>query len=391
MTEQSRPNEQNSGLLAAIVASCEDAIVGKTLDGVVTSWNHAAERIFGYTAAEMIGQPISKLTAPGRADEMPRILDRIRHGERIDHYETERRRKDGQIIDVSLTVSPVCDEEGRVVGAAKIARDISDAKRDHVVLIEREAHLRSILDTVPDGMVVIDERGIVQSFSTTAERMFGYSADEVCGRNVSMLMPSPYREGHDDYIARYLRTGEAHIIGIGRIVAGERKDGTTFPLELAVGEVRGKRHRLFTGFVRDLTERQRTERRLQELQSELSHVSRLSEMGQMASALAHEVNQPLTAATNYVEAARMLIASGDNSAAERVTAVIDNVAAQISRASQIIFRLRGFVRKGEVATTSRGHHQSHRRGERAGADRRQRARSQGSAAFRAAIAACSDR
>src|SRR5579859_2057420 len=153
-------------------------------------------------------------------------------------------------------------------------------------LVEREAQLRSILDTVPDGMIVIDERGAVRSFSATAARMFGYAEDEVVGRNVSMLMPSPYRENHDSYLARYRETGERRIIGVGRVVTGRRKDGTTFPIELAVGEVEGQ-HRLFTGFVRDLTERQRTERRLQEVQSELSHVSRLTEMGQMVSALAH--------------------------------------------------------------------------------------------------------
>ncbi len=346
MVEQMEPN-QGAELLAAIVASSEDAIVSKTLEGVVTSWNQAAEHIFGYTADEMIGQPISILMAPGHADEMPRILGRIRRGERVGRYETQRRHKDGRIIDVSLTVSPLRDEAGRIIGASKIARDISEAKREHAALLEGEAHLRSILDTVPDGMVVIDERGIVQSLSAAAERMFGYSADEVSGRNVSMLMPTPYRESHDDYLARYLRTGERRIIGLGRVVAGQRKDGSIFPLELSVGEVRSGGHHLFTGFVRDLSEHQRTERRLQELQSELSHVSRLSEMGQMASALAHEVNQPLTAATNYIEAARLLLASGG--ALDRLTAIIDNVSSQISRATQIIRRLRDFVKKGEIA------------------------------------------
>jgi len=208
--------------------------------------------------------------------------------------------------------------------------------------------LRSILDTIPDAMVVIDERGIVQSLSATAERMFGFTADEVCGRNVSMLMPSPHRENHDDYLARYLRTGERRIIGLGRVVAGQRKDGTTFPMELEVGEVRGRGHRLFTGFVRDLSERQHTERRLQELQPELSHVSRLTEMGQMVSALANEVNQPLTAATNYVEAARLMLAGGGDVAFDRLTRVVGNVAAQITRATQIIQRLREFIKKGET-------------------------------------------
>ncbi|HEV2301081.1 MAG TPA: PAS domain S-box protein [Stellaceae bacterium] len=222
-----------------------------------------------------------------------------------------------------------------------------DAKRDLLAaLAEREAQLRSILDTVPDGMIVIDERGIVQSFSAAAAHMFGYGEDEVVGRNVSMLMPSPYRENHDSYIARYLATGERRIIGLGRVVTGRRKDGTAFPLELAVGEVKSRRHRLFTGFVRDLTERQRTERRLQEVQSELSHVSRLTEMGQMVSALAHELNQPLTAVTNYLQAVSRLLAA-ETPNVGRAREVAASALGQISRASEILRRLRDFMRKGE--------------------------------------------
>jgi len=125
--------------------------------------------------------------------------------------------------------------------------------------LAREAHLKSILDAVPDAMVVIDERGIVQSFSSAAERQFGYAPAEVVGKNVKILMPSPYRENHDGFLERYLRTGERRIIGIGRVVVGERKDGSTFPLELAVGEMRSSNERFFTGFIRDLTERQKTE------------------------------------------------------------------------------------------------------------------------------------
>ena len=156
----------------------------------------------------------------------------------------------------------------------------------------RAARLTSILDTVPDAMIVIDERGIMQSFSTAAQRLFGYEAAEVIGRNIKMMMPSPYRESHDGYLARYLNTGEQHIIGIGRVVVGERKDGSTFPMELAVGEMKSGNQRYFTGFIRDLTERQKTEDRLQELQSELVHISRLTTMGEMASALAHDSTSP---------------------------------------------------------------------------------------------------
>src|SRR6185369_7347925 len=138
-----------------------------------------------------------------------------------------------------------------------------------------------------------DARGIIQSFSSAAERLFGHKPQDVIGKNVRMMMPSPYRESHDGYLERYLTTGEKRIIGIGRVVVGERKDGSTFPMELSVGEMQSNNQRYFTGFIRDLTERQRTEARLQELQSELVHISRLTAMGEMASALAHELNQPL--------------------------------------------------------------------------------------------------
>jgi two-component system, LuxR family, sensor kinase FixL len=228
------------------------------------------------------------------------------------------------------------------VGVSKIARDLSQLQRAEQELQQREALLQSILDTVPDALVVIDERGIVQSFSVAAERLFGFSSDEVIGRNVSILMPSPYREAHDSYIERYFATGERRIIGIGRIVVGQRKDGSTFPMELAVGEVILGERRLFTGFVRDLTQRRERERRLNELQSELVHLSRLSELGQMASALAHEVNQPLTAISNYLSGVRRLLAAGKQVAAEQAMA---RIAEQAERARQIIQRLRALVRR----------------------------------------------
>ena len=347
MSKIDRSGRPTAGLLAAIVESSEDAIISETLEGIITSWNGAAERIFGYTAAEMIGQPITTLATPRSSDEIQYILEAIGRGERLEHYETERQRKDGQVIQVALTVSPIRDQAGRIIGASKISRDITEAKRADAALIENEALLRSILDTVPDGMVVIDEQGLIQSFSATAERMFGYAAAEVCGRNVSMLMPSPYHESHDAYITRYLTTGERRIIGLGRVVTGQRKNGSVFPLELSVGEVKSDGRRLFTGFVRDLTERQETQHRLQELQAELTHVSRLTEMGQMASALAHEINQPLTAATNYLEVARRLVVRNEADAAGRAAGIVENAAAQVVRATQIIRRLRDFVRKGE--------------------------------------------
>jgi two-component system sensor kinase FixL len=211
----------------------------------------------------------------------------------------------------------------------------------------REAHLQSILDTVPDAMIVIDDRGIMQSFSTTAQRQFGWTADEVIGKNVNMLMPDPYRAQHDGYLDRYKTTGERRIIGIGRVVVGERKDGSTFPMELSVGEMTSGPQRFFTGFVRDLTERDAAERRLQDVQGELVHVSRLTALGEMASAMAHELNQPLTAAASFMKGCLVLLKRKPLDEA-RLADMISQGADQALRAGQIIRRLREFVSKGEA-------------------------------------------
>ncbi len=213
---------------------------------------------------------------------------------------------------------------------------------------EREALLRAIIETSPDGLITIQEEGIIQSFNSAAERLFGYAAAEVVGRNVSCLMPSPYREQHDSYVQRYLRTGEKRIIGIGREVLGERKDGSVFPLELAVGEVCVDGRRWFAGFVRDVSARQTTEQRLHQLRSELVHVSRLSEMGEMASALAHELNQPLTAIINYLQACRRLLGGQGG---ERVGELMQKAADQATRAGEIIHHLRRFIARGETERT----------------------------------------
>jgi two-component system, LuxR family, sensor kinase FixL len=211
----------------------------------------------------------------------------------------------------------------------------------------REAHLQSILDTVPEAMIVIDQHGLIQSFSSTAQRLFGYSPGEVLGKNIKMMMPSPYRENHDAYISRYLQTGEKRIIGIGRVVVGERKDGSTFPMELAVGEMKSETGRFFTGFIRDLTERQQTEARLQGLQSELVHISRLTALGEMASALAHELNQPLSAIANYMTGSRRLLENRSDEQSGLIRDALDRAAQQSVRAGQIIRRLRDFVARGE--------------------------------------------
>mgnify|MGYP003386685106 FL=1 len=230
---------------------------------------------------------------------------------------------------------------------SRMLRSADETRRVVADVESREAHLLSILATVPDAMVVIDEHGIMQSFSKAAEHQFGWSADEAIGRNVSCLMPNPYRDAHDSYVQRYLDTGERRIIGIGRVVVGERRDGSTFPMELTIGEMHSAAGRYFTGFVRDLTERQTAERRLQHLQGELIHVGRIGALGEMASALAHELNQPLTAAANFMKGCQLLL-DREPLDRPRLRDMIGQAGDQALRAGQIIRRLRDFLAKGET-------------------------------------------
>ncbi|SEM58212.1 sensor protein FixL [Bradyrhizobium sp. OK095] len=239
------------------------------------------------------------------------------------------------------------DEAGTAGHLSGIFLDIDEEKQVEEALRTRESHLRSILQTIPDAMIVINGHGIMQFFSTAAERLFGWSEHEAIGQNVRILMPEPDRGRHDGYLARYLTTHDPHIIGIGRIVTGKRRDGTTFPMHLSIGEMQSGGEPYFTGFVRDLTEHQQTQARLQELQSELVHVSRLSAMGEMASALAHELNQPLAAISNYMKGSRRLLAGSADPNVTKIESALDRAAEQAVRAGQIIRRLRDFVARGE--------------------------------------------
>lgn len=210
------------------------------------------------------------------------------------------------------------------------------------------AHLKSVLDTAPDAAVVSDQNGFIVSFNAAAVRQFGYREEEAIGRNLRILMPEPYQSEHDRYIERYKQTGERRIIGIDRVVVGKRKDGSTFPMKLAVGETQSDGKRYFTGFIRDLTEREESEARLHEIQTELARLARLNEMGEMASTLAHELNQPLSAISNYVHGCSRLLRDLDDDLASRMREALEDAGRQALRAGQIIRHLREFVTKGET-------------------------------------------
>ncbi|KTE28293.1 MULTISPECIES: PAS domain S-box protein [unclassified Sphingopyxis] len=320
--------------------------------GRVTIWNKGAERLKGWREDEVVGEDAA-IFYPPDAIAAGKPAEDLATAARDGCLDAEdwRVRKDGSEFLADVSITALRNEDGSLRGFAKIVSDITGRRAAEEALRSRESHLRSILSTVPDAMVVIDDRGLIVSFSAAAERLFGYQEAELLGVNVSRLMPSPDRERHDAYIRRYLETGEKRIIGIGRVVFAERKDGSTFPMELSIGEASSDSHPLFTGFIRDLTERQLTEARLESLKSELIHVSRVSAMGTMASTLAHELNQPLTAVANYVEAVRDLLASPAPADMPMIRDALDDTAKEALRAGHIVRRLRDFVARREVEKT----------------------------------------
>ena len=250
--------------IEAILEAAVDAVITIDEQGIIQSANPAVERLFGYPPADLIGRNVSML--------MP-SPHRERHDQYLAHYlrtgeakvigigrELEALRRDGTTFPIELTLSEVRTGGRRLFTG--FMRDISQRKQAEEALRESQARIQAILDTAVDGIITIDEQGIVEIANPAVERLFGYAPADLIGRNISMLMPSPHRERHDAYLARYLSTGEARVIGIGRELEGLRRDGTTFPLELALSEVRGDGRRRFTGIVRDITVRKQAEQAL---------------------------------------------------------------------------------------------------------------------------------
>ncbi len=287
---------RTAAVLAHARAERLDAVLNTTVDGIVVinskgiieSFNRGAERLFGYPESEVVGRNVSLL--------MP-SPDHERHDAYLERYLTTGdariiglgrdvtgRRRDGTVFPIHLSVG-----EMQIGGERKFTVLLHDlTRRDSLdrQLRASEARWRSIIDAAVDGIVVIDEHGRVEAFNPAAERLFRYEAGEVLGRNVDMLMPSPYREEHDTYLSRYLATGRAKIIGQGREVQGRRKDGQTFPLHLSVGEITSQGERKFTGILHDLSARVQMEEQLREQAS-------LAKLGEMAAVIAHEVKNPL--------------------------------------------------------------------------------------------------
>jgi PAS domain S-box-containing protein len=296
-TERREAGEARSRL-AAIVESSDDSMIGTTMQGVITSWNTGAERLYGYLEEEVRSKPHSILVPPGRSDEIPVILEKVRRGERVEHYETKRVKKDGTKIDVSITVSPVRDFSGNIVGASTVARDVSERKRAEEALRKSEARTRAIVDTASDAITTVGTDGLIQSFNRAAERIFGYTPQEAIGKPLKILMPERLRGPHEAGLRRYIETGEAQLIGRGPVeLAGLRKNGEEFPLELSLGVVREETDgALFTGIIRDVTERKRVEEEIRRLNQALEKrvQERTAELAERERQLAELVGKLIT-------------------------------------------------------------------------------------------------
>ena len=267
------------------------------VDGRISYWTTGCERLYGWSREEALGQVVHELLKTEYPQPRSKIVAKLRK-EGSWQGEIEHQKKDGSVVSVSTLWVARKSEDDVIHAVLQNNSDITGLKRAQDEIAAREAHLRSILDTVPEAMIVIDANGSVTSFSAAAAQLFGYRPEEVVGQNVKMLMPAPYRGEHDGYIGHYLRTGEARIIGYGRVVKGLTKDGAIFPMELAVGEARSDGQRIFTGFIRDLTSRQKMEEELRQSQ-------KMEAIGQLTGGLAHDFNNLLTVITGNLEMLEM--------------------------------------------------------------------------------------
>ena len=324
--------------LAAIVESSDDAIIGKTLDGIITSWNRGAERMYGYTAQEMIGHSVSRLFPPDRADELAPILDRLRRGELIDHFRTNRVRKDGTVIDVSVSVSPIRDAAGVVVGAATVARDITEHNRAAAERSELASRLVAIVESSDDAIIGKTLDGIITSWNRGAERMYGYTAQEMIGHSVSRLFP-PDRADELAPILDRLRRGELiDHFETNRV----RKDGMVIDVAVSVSPIRDAAGAVVGAatVARDITDRNRVAAERSGMEFRLRQAERLETVGLLAGGLAHDFNNLLGAILGYAS-----LVAGATAGDPEIRADAGKIQAVARRAGRLTRQLLIFSRR----------------------------------------------
>ncbi|MGZ4816060.1 MAG: PAS domain S-box protein [Terriglobales bacterium] len=312
--------------LAAIIDSSDDAIISKDLNGIIRTWNGAAERIFGYKPEEIIGRSVLTIIPPELQHEEPEILRKLRAGQQIDHYETKRVRKDGRILDISLTISPIKDPMGKVIGASKIARDVTEKKR----IEEARFRLAAIVESSHDAIVAKDLNGIITSWNAAAERMFGYTADEIIGRSVLTIIPLELHSEEPNILANLRAGRRIEHYDTDRV----RKNGERIPVSLTISPIRDQEGKIVgaSKIARDISERKRVQEAL--IQSE-----KLAATGRMAAAIAHEINNPLEAVTNLA-----YLLSTDPTLNSTTRSYAQMMLDEIGRASEITKQTLAFYR-----------------------------------------------
>ncbi len=282
--------------LAAIVESSDDAIISKDLNGIIQSWNRGAERLFGYTEQETVGNHISMLAPPERVHEIPHILERIARGERIDHHETQRRTKDGRILTVSLTVSPIRDASGTVIAASKIARDITEQKRAN----ELQARMAAIVESSDDAILSKDLDGYIQSWNRGAQRIFGYTADEVIGKHISMLAAPESIDEIPEILARLRRGERVDHYQTKR----KTKDGRTLTVSLTISPVQDASGKIvgISKVARDVTDLVRSAEELRAANEALKLAN--ADLEQFAYSASHDLQEPLRTISAYTSLLR---------------------------------------------------------------------------------------
>jgi len=334
------PYRENDAWLAAIIRSSDDAIISKTLEGIVTSWNPAAERIFGYREAEMIGQSITRIIPEERTSEEEQILERIRRGETVDHLETVRVTKGGRRIDISLTSSPIKDEQGRIIGASKIARDITEHMRAAAAVHRSEAQTDAIFEAASDAILIVDQSGVITSANRKTEEMFGYPREALMGQPLEMLLPERLRGRHIGHRAAYFQEPHVRPMGRGLDLVARRGDGSEFPVEISLSYMETEDGRRALAFVTDITRRQAMERAARQAE-------RLSALGRLSAGIAHEVNNPIGIISSRIEI--MLLDAEAQPLPGTVTEDLRVLHRHAQRVARIAHGLLSFARESSAA------------------------------------------
>ena len=330
--------EQQQRRVAAIVDSSDDAIIGHDLDGVITSWNPAAERLYGYPPEEAIGRAITLIVPPEHVHEEERVLSRLRRGEYIDHFETRRRTRDGRLIDVVLTINPLRDTDGRVFGALKIARDLTERKQAQEALRLSEATALAFIASAAEGILIVDEVGRIVIANSQIERMFGYEQAELIGQTMDVLLPERLREQHRTHRADYAAEPRVRPMGRGLDLAGRRRDGTEFPVEISLSYVRTARGTRVMAFVTDITERLAHERAVR-------RSDKLALLGTLSAGIAHELNNPLGIIKGRIEL--ILLEAEEETLSATVREDLGVIHHHVERVIRLVHGLLSYARPSE--------------------------------------------